>query len=398
MIGSLAANRLPITKPMTISINNRFRLFFAVQFAGVGIFFPYIALYLNSIGLTAVQVGLLLALVPLTAFLVQPLWGMAMDINHQHRLALAFACSSVGVVMLLYANVTQFWLLLLLTVLHALMMAPLQILVTALALEHLARQESKTGFGSLRLWGSIGFAISTFGIGAALVDAGTVWWILPLYAGGNLVLGLIAYTFPEADVHGQASWREGVGLLRQERPFLWFLLGLLLIGMTLGIANNYIAVYVVDIGGAGWVIGASLAISALVEVPLLANVQTFIDRWGVRIMLLVGAAVLPLRWLLLALNHQPLAVMPIQITHSIAMMSLLVVAVLYVDRLLEPKWRTSGQALYTSSLHSVGPGIGLYLGGLLYGWNGIQAVWFFCLGVGLLGMGILVYAMYGRQG
>ena len=210
---------------MTISINNRFRLFFAVQFAGIGIFFPYIALYLNSIGLSGAQVGLLLALVPLTAFLVQPLWGMAIDINHQHRLALVLACVSVCVVMLIYANVTQFWLLLLLTMLHALMMAPLQILVTALALEHLARQESqarqesKTGFGSLRLWGSIGFAISTFGIGALFVDAGTVWWILPLYALGNLILGLIAYTFPDADVHGQASWREGIGLLRQERPF-----------------------------------------------------------------------------------------------------------------------------------------------------------------------------------
>ena len=387
---------------MTISINNRFRLFFAVQFAGIGIFFPYIALYLNSIGLSGAQVGLLLALVPLTAFLVQPLWGMAIDINHQHRLALVLACVSVCVVMLIYANVTQFWLLLLLTMLHALMMAPLQILVTALALEHLARQESqarqesKTGFGSLRLWGSIGFAISTFGIGALFVDAGTVWWILPLYALGNLILGLIAYTFPDADVHGQASWREGIGLLRQERPFLWFLLGLLLLGMTLGIANNYIAVYVVDIGGAGWVIGAALAISALCEVPLLAKVQTFINRWGVRLMLLVGAAVLPLRWLLFAINSQPLAVLPIQATHSIAMMSLLVVAVLYVDRLLEPKWRTSGQALYTSSLHSVGPGIGLYLGGLLYGWNGIQAVWLFCLAVSLLGVGILVYAMYGQ--
>ncbi|MCA9994100.1 MAG: MFS transporter [Anaerolineales bacterium] len=381
---------------MSISINNRFRLFFAVQFAGVGIFFPYIALYLNSIGLSGAQVGLLLALVPLTAFVAQPLWGMAMDINHQHRLALVFACVSVCVVMLVYASVTQFWLLVPLTILHALLMAPLQILVTALALEHLARQGSKTGFGSLRLWGSIGFAISTFGIGALFVDAGTVWWILPLYAVGNLILGVIAYTFPDADVHGPTSWREGLGLLRQERPFLWFLLGLLLLGMTLGIVNNYISVYLVDIGGAGWMIGAALAISALCEVPLLAKVQSFIDRWGVRPMLLIGAAVLPLRWFLFAINRVPLAVLPIQATHSIAMMSLLVVAVLYVDRLLEPRWRTSGQALYTSSLHSVGPGIGLYLGGLIYGSYGIQTVWFFSLGVALVGVGILVYAIYGQ--
>jgi PPP family 3-phenylpropionic acid transporter len=321
---------------------------------------------------------------------------MAIDINHQHRLALVFACFSVSLVMLLYSAVQQFWLLLPLTLLHAIVMAPLQILVTALALEHLARQQTAVGFGSLRLWGSIGFAISTFGIGAFFVDAQAIWWILPLYAGGNLILALIAYTFPDADIHGQASWREGLVLLGQKRQLAWVLLGLLLIGMTLGIVNNYLSVYLIDIKGAGWMIGAALGASAIIEIPLLARVQHFIDRWGVRLMLIVGAAILPLRWLLFALNTEPLFVLPIQLMHSIAMMSLLVVAVLYIDRLLEPKWRTSGQALYTASLHSVGPGIGLYLGGLIYSWNGIQSVWFFSLGVSLLGLAILIYAVYWR--
>jgi len=122
-------------------------------------------------------------------------------------------------------------------------------LVTALALEHLARQQTATNFGSLRLWGSIGFAISTFGIGAFFVDAQAIWWVLPLYASGNLVLALIAYTFPDADIHGQASWREGLVLLRQKRQLAWVLLGLLLIwffstGVSLlGLAILIYAVY-----------------------------------------------------------------------------------------------------------------------------------------------------------
>ena len=381
--------------PLNLTVDNHFRLFFGIQYAGVGIFFPYIALYLTSLdNLSSAQIGLLLALIPLVGFFVQPLWGMATDIYHQHRLILVIACLSVCVVLVGYAFAQQFWFLLLLTILLSIIYAPIQVIVTSLALEHLNRQATKTDFGSLRLWGSVGFVVSTFGIGSLFVDAEAIWWILPLFAFCHLLLALIAYTLPNADVHGQASWREGVTLLRQERTLAWFLLGLLLLGMTLGIVNNYLAIFLVDIKGAGWMIGAALALSAVAEIPLLARVQRFIDRWGIRLMLFIGSAILPIRWFLFALIDEPLWVLPVQLTHGLAMMSLLVVAVLYVDRLLEPKWRTSGQALYTASFHSVGPGIGLFFGGYIYGWNGIRSLWFFSTAIALVGLGILYYAMY----
>ncbi|MEM7117632.1 MAG: MFS transporter [Chloroflexota bacterium] len=382
--------------PLSFTVNNRFRLFFGLQFAGIAIFYPYIALYLISLGLSSSQIGLLLALVPLLGFVVQPLWGIATDIHHQHRLILVLACLSVGIVLIIYAFAQTFWLLLLLTVLIAVMRAPIQILVTALALEHLARQQTNVGFGSLRLWGSVGFVVASLGFGAVFIDAENTWWIIPFYALCKFLLAIVAYTLPNADVHGQVSWREGVQLLQRNRTLAWFLFGLLLIGMTLGVVNNYLAVYLVDIEGASWMIGTALALSAVFEIPLLARTQSFINRWGIRLMLLVGTAVLPLRWLLFAFIDEPLWVLPIQLSHSIAMMSLLVVAVLYVDRLLEPKWRTSGQALYTAFLHSVGPGIGLFFAGYIYGWNGIQFVWLFSAAVALLGLGVLVYAMYWR--
>lgn len=379
----------------TLSINNRFRLFFGVQFAGIGIFFAYIALYFVELDLTGAQVGLLLALVPLIAFLVQPLWGMASDIYRQHRLILTLACCGVTLSMVGLAVATQFWSILLFTVLHALMMAPISILVTALALEHLNRQaDNNIGFGSLRLWGSIGFAFATFGIGSLLIDSGAVWRIIPLYAFGNVLLALIAWTLPDADVHGQVSWREGVVLLREKRSLVWFLLGLIFIGTTHGIVNNYLSVYMQDIDAAGWMIGAALALSALFEVPLMARVQRAIDRWGIRPMLIFGATMLPLRWLLYVFIENPLLVLPTQILHSIGMVSLLIVGILYVDRLLEPKWRTSGQALYAASFTGIGPGIGLYTAGIIYSAYGIKSVWIFSTITASLGILIVVYAVY----
>ena len=306
-------------------VDNRFRLFYGFQFAGIGTFFPYIALYLKSLNLTGAQVGLLLAL------------------------------------------------------------------------EHLSRQKSNTSFGSLRLFGSIGFIITTTGIGTFLVDAGAIWWILPLYAGFNICLGLIAWTVPDATIHGKVAWRQATRLLRRRGDILWLLAALLLIGMTLGIVNNYFSLYMRDIEATGWVLGVALALAAVFEIPLMATAPAFVRRWGIRLVLVGCTAILPIRWLLYIWIDDPILVLPVQVMHSIAMMALLVIGILYMDRLLDPKLRASGQSLYAASLQGIGPGVGLFIGGLLYDWNGIDSVWLFSTIAGLLGTLLLTYAVYGNE-
>jgi len=379
----------------SFSINNRFRLFFGVQFAGIGIFFSYIALYLNSLDLTGSQLGLLFALIPLVAFLVQPLWGVATDIYHRQRLALVFACFGVAAAMIGMAQSETFWPILIFTVIHAVMMAPISILVTALALEHLNRQPGGN-FGALRLWGSIGFALSTFGIGTWLLEQGDIWWIMPLYGLCNIILGLLALFLPDADVHGQGSWREGFTLLQHQHGLDLFLFAIILIGFTHGIVNYYLAVYLTDIRAAGWIIGVALALSAIFEVPFMGRVHLLMERWGVRPVLLFGMAMLALRWFLYIFIKEPLLVLPTQVLHSIGMTALLIVGVLYVDRLLEPKWRTSAQSLYAASFSGIGPGVGLYFAGILYSSYGIQSVWVFSTLAGVAGTMILTFAVYRR--
>lgn len=377
---------------LTISTLNRFRLIFALQFAGIGIFFPYAVLYLTSIGLSGPQVGLLLALLPLLSFLIQPVWGLVTDVYHVHRQALVIACFGVVVSLILFGSTTNFALLLLSTVLHALLRAPIGILSTSLALEYLAAEEPATGFGSIRLWGSLGFAIASFTIGAAFAGE-NIWWIIPAYALTNLLQGLLAMSVPDAEIHGQVRWQEGLSLVLRNRILFGFLLGSLLIGTTLGIVNNYLTVYLEEIHATGWIIGANLALSALVEAPLMGWVPHFVRRWGVRLLLVGGAAMLPIRWLLYYFIDEPLWVLPTQVLHSIAMMSLLVVGVLYVDRLLEPKWRASGQSLYFASLHGIGPSIGLYAAGLVYQDAGMDPVWLISAVVAFVGTLILAVSV-----
>lgn len=371
---------------MTTTI--RFRLFFGLEYAGIGILMPYLALYLSSAGLTGVQIGGLLAIGPLISFLVQPLWGLVTDVYHVHRRTLVLACFGITATMVGFASTTDPRLLMVFYGLHALVRAPISFLGTSLALEHLGHTGQQDSFGSIRLWGSVGFAVASFLVGALLVE-GALWWIVPLYGGSYLLLGLISLTLPDADIHGDVRWQEGLQLLRLRPTLAIFLLGAVLVGATLGIVNNYLAVYLRDIAAPGWVIGTALAISAAFEVPLMARVPAFLRRWGFRIVFIGGIAALPLRYILYTFIKNPYLVLPTQVMHSIGMMALLVVAVLYIDQILPARWRASGQALYVASLHGIGPSIGLAVAGTIYERAGIQPVWLFSAAIATIGTVIL---------
>ena len=376
----------------SFSARRRFQLFFALEYAGVAVFLPYLALYLHQVGLSGAQVGLLLGLLPLVGFLVQPLWGLLGDIYNLRRTALTIGCLGVALGAAAFGMTAEFYLLILIITFMAIMRGPIAPIGTALALEHLEGENRRDEFGSLRLWGSISFVIVSIITGAFIIEQslGAIVWI---FSAIMILLAFLSLFLPDAPVSQKAGWRDGAMLLKREPILAAFLLGILFTGMTFGIANQYLVVYLEDINATGWTIGLALAISAIPEVPLMAAVPRMMARWGLATVLIGGVAALPLRWLLYTIITNPILVLPTQVLHGIGMTALLVVAVIFVDRLLSSHWRATGQALYAAALFGIGPGIGLFSAGLLYERGGIVPVWIFATLVGLAGLAVVAWAV-----
>jgi len=372
-------------------IRRRFQIFFALQFAGVAMFMPYVALYLSHIGLSGAQIGILLGMMPLVAFLTQPLWGLLSDIYNLRRTALTIGCLGVALSVAAFGLTAQFYWLFLITLVMAVMRGPIMPISTALALEHLENEKRKDDFGALRLWGSIGFILTSLLMGLIIEDF--IQAIVILYSTNMFIVTLLSLTLPDAPISQKANWRDGATLLKREPVLATFLAGALFVGMTMGIVNQYLAVYMRDIAATGFIIGLAMAISALPEIPLMAIVPKMMARWGLRAVLLGGIAVLPIRWFLYSIIDNPLLVLPIQLFHGIGMTAMLVVGVIYVDRLLIRQWRATGQALYTATMHGVGSSIGLFSAGFLYDYGGINPVWIFCTIIGLTGLAIITYSV-----
>lgn len=375
-----------------LSVRRRFQLFYGLNFAGIGIFFPYIALYLRDMGLSGTQIGTLLGMMPLISFLVQPVWGMLSDIYSLRRSALVFACFSMGLTSLGFLLTSDFRWLFVITFVMSIVRGPINPIGTALALEHLENEGRDDEFGSLRLWGSIGFAITSLLIGEFIVES-ALQHIITLFSLNMILLSVLTLTLPDAPVTQEINWREGVTLLKREPVLTAFLIGSLFVGATLGIANQYLSIYMEDINATGRVIGAALAVAALMEVPLMAKVPSMLARWGLRAVLVGGVAVLPVRWFLYIFIEEPVLVIPTQVLHSIAIMAVYVVGIMYVDKLLSRQWRATGQAVYSAGLTGIGPSIGLFAAGIIYEQGGIRPVWAIATVVSLVGLGVMAWAV-----
>ena len=369
-----------------------FKLFYAVKFAGIGVFMPYMVMYLIRKDLNNIQVGYLMSLTTLAAIIVQPMWGIISDKFNITRLLVTIGCWTTCVFVLGFTLTDRFEYLVVIIVLSSILNAPIHSNVAALALSHLESRGKQEEFGKFRLWGSIGFIVAT-AISGGLFFEDNLTITVYLYSGSLLVLGLISLRLPDRHISTDVQWIDGLRLLADNRQLRLFLVGVILVGITVGISDQYLVIYMNELNASAWIVGATIAVTAVPEIPLMNYAETFIRKWGLRLTYIAAISALPVRWLFNILVTDPNIALPVQALHGVAMSALLAVGVIYIDNVLPKTLRASGQAIYSTSLYGLGPSIGLFIAGLLMGSGTTKSLWLLCLFVGLTGCIIINNAM-----
>lgn len=374
-----------------LEIRRRFGLFYLLFYGATGFFLPYMAAYFESRTLSGAQVGLLLSLGSLVGIFAQPLWSLLSDVYHARRGVLVFACLATAAISAALGLGEGFVWLLALNVGLSIVRAPILPLGNALTFDFLERHHIREHYGPLRGWGSVGFAVSSFLTGTFI---GNLLVHVPLIHGIALLLvALLALTLPDAPTETAGNWLEGVRLL-PERPLLVvFLLGMMLIAAPIIIAVSYLAIFMQELNAPGWLIGLAISSQAVLEVPFMQWTPRLMHRFRAPTLLMAGLVLTPVRWLLLAVIRNPIWVLPAQILHSVAIVSLLVIGVSFMDAQLPHRWRATGQGLYLTVALGLGPSLGLFAAGAIYERYGMATVWTGFIFVALLGLVITAAAL-----
>jgi PPP family 3-phenylpropionic acid transporter len=326
---------------------------------------PLFYVYLKDTGLAGIQIGVIASIIPLVMLVTQPLWGMGADRWGRNKcLMLAMFLSSVLLNGFLLNTV--FWFLFCWTILVALFSNPVSPIIDSLALDHL-EVKPKLSYGHFRIWGAIGWGVIAT-LMSFVVSKANMGVIFP--AGGILMFvgWLVAFRLkrPEGK-HSvfEVNWKNLVTVLHNRRLII-FLIGVVFLSIAIASTWTFYAVYLDDMGASRKLITLAFGIQGFSELPFYLIAGAIIKRFGAARTLLFTFFATSVRLFLYSLAPTAVMAVSVEAMHGLAWTLFLVASVQYVNKLVEPKWRATGQSLFWAAYFGAGMIMGSLWAGFLY--------------------------------
>ncbi|MFH1604946.1 MAG: MFS transporter, partial [Pseudomonadota bacterium] len=258
--------------------------FYFAYFAQVGAAAPYFSLYLVSLGFAATQIGVLLSLGQLMRVVGPNFWGWVADRRGERARIIAVTLAFGGACFAGLFFIDSFWGMFALLLAVGFFTSASMPLTEALTLSHL---RGATGnYGSIRLWGSVGFIVTVTLVGYAL-DAlpvsSLLWMVLATYAAGCVC----ALYVPDAPASAVRAEVEPVWTVLR-RPEVAALLGASFL-MTLAHAPLYafFSIYLVEHGYSKSAVGGMGSIGVIAEIVVFLLMPALLRRYSLSGILLV---------------------------------------------------------------------------------------------------------------
>lgn len=237
-------------------------------------------------------------------------------------------------------------------------------LVEATTLSHLGT--SISGYGRIRLWGSIGFIVAVVAIGYYLdhaVIAHLLWIVLMALIG----IAVFAQQIPEVSLGKHEAAREPIIKILRQRNVIILFLGCFLMSAAHGPYYTFYSIYLVEHGYAKSDVGWLWALGVICEVAVFIWMSQLMKRFSSYQILIVSFALAVVRFLLIAWGVDSLVLMLFaQTLHAATFGAYHAAAVALIHQLFPGHNQAKGQALYTSLSFGAGGTFGGLISGYLW--------------------------------
>jgi PPP family 3-phenylpropionic acid transporter len=331
-------------------------------FAAVGLFVPYWPVYLDARGFDALQVGFLMSVFAGLRVVGAPVYAHWADASGRPLSLLraaAAACLACAVAFPWLDSLLAFAVAL---ALYSALWNGIVSVYDAHVLEQLGAESGR--YGTLRLWGSVGFIVTSAAGGSAL--AGDRVTGLPY-----LIAVLIGCTWLALGGQGPGTARARradavpLGPFLRDRRVLAFLLVSFLMLASHGAYYGFLSLYLAGHGYSRFAIGVLWAWAVAAEILVFLLGRQLLERYTLHALVVAAVTATALRWLLIAAFPGSLPVMLLAQAGHMASFGLFHLCSVNVARRLFPAGaQARGQALHGS----VGFGLGGMVGAAAAGW------------------------------
>jgi PPP family 3-phenylpropionic acid transporter len=340
---------------------------------------PFLPVVLKDRGLSAAEIGVVLAVAALAGFVSSPLWGHLADsrLGAERALVVASIAAAVAAVPLVLAH--SFLALTVVVVLITAARSAMASLTDAIALEHLG--DDRAQYGRVRLWLSVGWAISACVWGLVL-QTGSLDWLPWIYASCVLLVAFAAHSVGGGrTVHDPTAAGARRAMLFSLAPFLF---SLLLLFAAFNATFSFISLRIRELGGGLLVVGAATALQAAAEAPVMRITPRLNRMLGHRALYVVGSLFFIAAFVAWAFLDDPLAIALVKLVAGVGFALVYVGSVLLVDDLVPPALRGTGQGLAKAVTFGLSPILGSLAGGAIYDYAGPRALFLACAAAALV--------------
>ncbi len=343
----------------------RLAAFFGAYFAYVGLFAPYLSLWLSGRGFSPAEIGVLISPMQWARIVGPPAWGWMADHVRGPRAvprliqisAVLALCTS-----LLLLTELGFWPLFLVFCVMSFFLSGQVPITESLAMQ--ASRGSLRDYGRMRVWGSIGF-IAAVTLGGPWFDRVGIAWLPASLIGMLLIVLVVTFWLPHREVHDLSPQPALLRDMIQDRRVQRFLVASFLMLLAHAPLYTLFSLWLFEQGFSRTEIGLLWALGVVAEIVMFRFQHRLFERFSVGQCWIASYVVTAIRFLMIAFSGGSVLVIVLaQVLHSVTFGVHHSASMSLIRTWFPAQAQARGQAFYTMASY----GLGGSLGGIAAGW------------------------------
>ncbi|PWU69687.1 MFS transporter [Gracilibacillus dipsosauri] len=349
----------------------------------------FLPLYLQYSGLDGTEIGWVMAIGPFIAIFSQPFWGYMSDKYQTVKKILLLCLIGLLISSAIFLQMKTLPLLLSLGAVFFFFSSPIGALGDSLS----QRRADQLGisFGSIRTWGSIGFAVSSLLVGEILAKIGVQYILWPYIIFAFLAL-LVATRLVDVKVETRPIQFQDIGLLIKTKPFVIFLGLITLLTISHRANDSFVGIYIDSLGGSENLIGYAWFVGVASEALVYATAGLWFRRYHPLIFIIAAGILYSIRWFFYASFDEPIFIVGLQFLHGLTFGVFYLTAFQYVTRLIPKLLQSTGHLVFVSVFFGLSGIIGSLFGGMIMDAFGGDTLYLY-MGI-LTSLGTLLLLLY----
>lgn len=331
--------------------------------SSVTIMISFLPIYFQNQGISGTKIGLLMAVGSFVALFTQPFWGFMSDKYKSVKMMVLICLVAAILTSIMLFQMNSFILLFIFCGIFFSFMSPIGALGDSLALK--TTNSIGISFGKVRMWGSIGFALTSL-IGGMVLSIIGINNILYVYL--VMIILTFAVVWKISDVKGSNKpiALKNVGKMISNPPFFVFLICIMFVTIPHRMNDSFMGMYIVELGGSESLLGWALFIGVGIEALVLLFSGYWLRFFNEVTFLIIAASLYAVRWFLVSIADSPIQVMLLHSLHGLTFGIFYLCAFQFITRLVPKELISTGHLLFISVFFGMSGIIGSVLGGTIF--------------------------------